>query len=383
MGRKSRCPYNSGRALMSTTEELRQFDDLVLVSNKTSNSIASSDECLDLSRSKSNSISCTEDNLATQNKTPHKDKVKANQIHTSKMPNIKVFSGTSHPDLTAKLCDRLGISMGKVVTKKFSNMETCVEIGESVRGEDVYIVQSGCGEVNDNLMECLIMINACKIASACRVTAVIPCFPYARQDKKDKSRAPISAKLVANMLSVAGADHIITMDLHASQVQGFFDIPVDNLYAEPAVLKWIKENIDDWRNAIIVSPDAGGAKRVTAIADRLNVEFALIHKERKKANEVASMVLVGDAKGRVAILVADATKIYAILTHGIFSGPALSRINNACFEAVVVTNTIPQDKHMRECQKIQCIDVSMMFAEAVRRTHNGESVSYLFSNVPY
>ncbi|KAF3422929.1 hypothetical protein E2986_00891 [Frieseomelitta varia] len=342
------------------------------------------------------------------------------------MPNIKVFSGTSHPDLAQRIVDRLGIDIGKVVTKKFSNLETCVEIGESVRGEDVYIVQSGSGEVNDNLMELLIMINACKIASASRVTAVIPCFPYARQDKKDKggdggdnrnskkqiimksnewkfrSRAPISAKLVANMLSVAGADHIITMDLHASQIQGFFDIPVDNLFAEPAVLKWIKENIIEWRNSIIVSPDAGGAKRVTSIADRLNVEFALIHKERKKANEVASMVLVGDVKDRVAILVDDmadtcgtichaaeklleagATKVYAILTHGIFSGPAISRINNACFEAVVVTNTIPQDGHMKDCPKIQCIDVSMMFAEAVRRTHNGESVSYLFSNVPY
>ncbi|KAK3742617.1 hypothetical protein QZH41_000463 [Actinostola sp. cb2023] len=139
--------------------------------------------------------------------------------------------------------------------------EPSVEIAESVRGEDVYIIQSGCGDINDNLMELLIMINACKIASAQRVTAVIPCFPYARQDKKDKSRAPISAKLVANMLSVAGADHIITMDLHASQIQGFFDIPVDNLYAEPAVLKWIKENVTDWQDAVIVSPDAGGAKR--------------------------------------------------------------------------------------------------------------------------
>uniref|UniRef100_A0A8D9ARC4 ribose-phosphate diphosphokinase n=1 Tax=Cacopsylla melanoneura TaxID=428564 RepID=A0A8D9ARC4_9HEMI len=345
----------------------------------------------------------------------------------SRMPNIKVFSGSSHPDLAQRIVDRLGIDLGKVVTKKFSNLETCVEIGESVRGEDVYIVQSGSGEVNDNLMEMLIMINACKIASASRVTAVIPCFPYARQDKKDKefvpevlnlssserfqcsplsicqvSRAPISAKLVANMLSVAGADHIITMDLHASQIQGFFDIPVDNLYAEPAVLKWIKENIPEWKNSIIVSPDAGGAKRVTSIADRLNVEFALIHKERKKANEVASMVLVGDVKDRVAILVDDmadtcgtichaaeklmeagATKGYAILTHGIFSGPAINRINNACFEAVVVTNTIPQDGHMKDCTKIRNIDVSMMFAEAVRRTHNGESVSYLFSNVPY
>jgi ribose-phosphate pyrophosphokinase len=289
-----------------------------------------------------------------------------------RMTNIKVFSGTSHPKLTQKLCDWLGIDPCQVVTKKFSNLETCVEIGESVRGKDVFIVQSGFGDVNDNLMELLIMINACKIASADQVTAVIPCFPYARQDKKDKSRAPITAKLVANMLTVAGANHIITMDLHSSQIQGFFDIPVDNLYAEPAVLKWIKENIDDWRNAIIVSPDAGGAKRVTAIADKLNVDFAMIHKERKKASEVESMVLVGDAKDRVAIIVDDmadtcgtichaaeklveagATKIYAIITHGVFSGPALSRINSACFEAVVVTNTIPQEKHMRECQKIQ------------------------------
>ncbi|RVE75437.1 hypothetical protein OJAV_G00017050 [Oryzias javanicus] len=354
------------------------------------------------------------------------------------MPNIVLFSGSSHHDLSQKVADRLGLDLGKVTTKKFSNQETwrpaaprgaedrlngvglerdglpqrcvsvlrvktalSVEIGESVRGEDVYIVQSGCGEINDNLMELLIMINACKIASSSRVTAVIPCFPYARQDKKDKSRAPISAKLVANMLSVAGADHIITMDLHASQIQGFFDIAVDNLYAEPAVLQWIKENIPEWKNCIIVSPDAGGAKRVTSIADRLNVDFALIHKERKKANEVDRMVLVGDVKDRVAILVDDmadtcgticfaadklieagALKVYAILTHGIFSGPAISRINNAPFEAVVVTNTIPQEEKMKACPKIQVIDISMILAEAIRRTHNGESVSYLFSHVP-
>uniref|UniRef100_A0A3Q3A1U4 ribose-phosphate diphosphokinase n=1 Tax=Kryptolebias marmoratus TaxID=37003 RepID=A0A3Q3A1U4_KRYMA len=305
------------------------------------------------------------------------------------MPNIVLFSGSSHHDLSQKVADRLGLELGKVITKKFSNQETCVEIGESVRGEDVYIVQSGCGEINDNLMELLIMINACKIASASRVTAVIPCFPYARQDKKDKSRAPISAKLVANMLSVAGADHIITMDLHASQIQGFFDIAVDNLYAEPAVLQWIKENIPEWKNCIIVSPDAGGAKRVTSIADRLNVDFALIHKERKKANEVDRMVLVGDVKDRVAILVDDMAdtcasllNVYAILTHGIFSGPAISRINSAPFEAVVVTNTIPQEEKMKACPKIQVIDISMILAEAIRRTHNGESVSYLFSHVP-
>uniref|UniRef100_A0A8C0JPT5 ribose-phosphate diphosphokinase n=1 Tax=Canis lupus dingo TaxID=286419 RepID=A0A8C0JPT5_CANLU len=270
------------------------------------------------------------------------------------MPNIVLFSGSSHQDLSQRVADRLGLELGKVVTKKFSNQETSVEIGESVRGEDVYIIQSGCGEINDNLMELLIMINACKIASSSRVTA------------------------------------------------GFFDIPVDNLYAEPAVLQWIRENIAEWRNCIIVSPDAGGAKsRVTSIADRLNVEFALIHKERKKANEVDRMVLVGDVKDRVAILVDDmadtcgtichaadkllsagATKVYAILTHGIFSGPAISRINNAAFEAVVVTNTIPQEDKMKHCPKIQVIDISMILAEAIRRTHNGESVSYLFSHVP-
>uniref|UniRef100_G1QES1 Ribose-phosphate pyrophosphokinase 1 n=1 Tax=Myotis lucifugus TaxID=59463 RepID=G1QES1_MYOLU len=315
------------------------------------------------------------------------------------MPNIKLFSGSSNLDLSQKIADRLGLELSKVLTTKFSNQETCVEIGESVRGEDVYILQSGCGEINDNLMELLIMINACKIASASRVTAVIPCFPYARQDKKDKSRAPISAKLVANMLSVAGADHIITMDLHASQIQGFFDIPVDNLYAEPAVLKWIRENISEWRDCTIVSPDAGGAKRVTSIADQLNVDFALIHKERKKANEVDRMVLVGDVKDRVAILVDDmadtcgtvchaadkllaagATRIYAILTHGIFSGPAIFRINNACFEAVVVTNTIPQEDKMRHCPKIQVIDISIILAEAIRRNSEGCCLCLIFNH---
>ncbi|TPP63962.1 Phosphoribosyl pyrophosphate synthetase 1A [Fasciola gigantica] len=317
------------------------------------------------------------------------------------MPNIKIFSGSSNEDLAQKIADRIGVRLGKVTSRKFSNQETCVEVGESVRGEDVFIVQTGGGEVNDNLMELLIMINACKIASSCRVSAVIPCFPYARQDKKDKSRAPISAKLVANMLSVAGADHIITMDLHASQIQGFFDIPVDNLYAEPAVIKWIKTNIPEWKDCCIVSPDAGGAKRVTSIADQLNVDFALIHKERKRANEVDRMVLVGDVSQRVAILVDDmadtcgtictaadklieagASRVYAICTHGIFSGSALDRINKSSFEAVVVTNTLDQVENMRKAPKIQCIDVSTMLAEAIRRTHNGESVSYLFNHVP-
>uniref|UniRef100_A0A668A8Q8 ribose-phosphate diphosphokinase n=1 Tax=Myripristis murdjan TaxID=586833 RepID=A0A668A8Q8_9TELE len=293
------------------------------------------------------------------------------------MANIKVFSGSSHPELSRRIAAGLGTQLGTVVTTKFNNGETRVEFGESVRGEDVYIVQSGCGEINDNLMELLVMVDACKIASASRVTAVIPCFPYARQDKKDKlgSRASITAKLVANMLSVSGADHIITMDLHASQIQGFFDIPVDNLYAEPVILKWIKENISDWKNCTVVSPDAGGAKRVTSIADKLNVDFALIHKERKKADKADRMLLVGDVKDRVAILVDDmadtcgtichaaeqlisagAAKIYAIITHGIFSGSAISCIDSSRFEAVAVTNTIPQDDNIKQCSKIQVTD---------------------------
>uniref|UniRef100_A0A914GYI6 ribose-phosphate diphosphokinase n=1 Tax=Globodera rostochiensis TaxID=31243 RepID=A0A914GYI6_GLORO len=326
-------------------------------------------------------------------------------VSISSVPGKRAFNSTwqrpnaqHKSDLAQRICDRLQLEVAKAALKKFSNKETNVEIIESVRGEDVYIIQSGCGEINDHLMELLIMISACKIASACRVTAVIPCFPYARQDKKDKSRAPIT---VANMLSISGADHIITMDLHASQIQGFFDIPVDNLYAEPAILKYIQETIPHWQEAVIVSPDAGGAKRVTSIADRLNAAFALIHKERNNPNEVEKMTLVGNVQDKVAILVDDmadtcgtivlaaeklfeagAQKIYAICVHGIFSGPAIDRLNKSKFEAVVVTNTIPQEENMKRCNKIQCIDISMILAEAIRRTHNGESVSYLFSHVP-
>ncbi|KAJ1981463.1 ribose phosphate diphosphokinase subunit prs4 [Dimargaris cristalligena] len=315
--------------------------------------------------------------------------------------SIKLLAGNSHPGLAQLVASRLGMELSRVSVTKYSNQETSVTIGESVRDEDVFIIQSGCGEINDHLMELLIMINACKTASARRITAVIPCFPYARQDKKDKSRAPISAKLVANMLTVAGADHVITMDLHASQIQGFFNCPVDNLYAEPCTLKYIRERIPDWRQAVIVSPDAGGAKRATSIADRLDLDFALIHKERKKANEVSRMVLVGDVKDKVAILVDDmadtcgtlglaaktltengAIRVYAIVTHGILSGKAIKVINESVLTKVVVTNTIPHDYKKVVCPKIDTIDISATLAEAVRRTHNGESVSYLFSHVP-
>ncbi|EEB08649.1 ribose-phosphate pyrophosphokinase [Schizosaccharomyces japonicus yFS275] len=316
--------------------------------------------------------------------------------------SIKIFTGNSHPDLAEKVAKRIGIPLGKVSVVQYSNRETAITIGESVRDEDVFIIQTGCGSINDHLMELLIMVNACRSASARRITAVIPCFPYARQDKKDKSRAPITARLVANMLQTAGCNHVITMDLHASQIQGFFNVPVDNLYAEPSVLRYIRENIDtDTHPTVIVSPDAGGAKRATALADRLDLDFALIHKERQKANEVSRMVLVGDVKDKIAILVDDmadtcgtlglaaktlkengAKSVYAIVTHGILSGKAIRVINESALEKVVVTNTIPHEDKKILCNKIETIDISGVLAECIRRIHHGESVSVLFNIAP-
>jgi len=314
---------------------------------------------------------------------------------------IKLFSGSSHPELAQLIAKRLRIPLAKAIIHQSPSGETKITIAESVRDYDVYILNTGAGAVNTSLMELCIMIHACKIASARRVTAIIPHFPYARQDKKDKSRAPITAKLVANMLREAGCDHVITMDLHASQIQGFFDVPVDNLYAEPSMVRWLRDNIEV-KDCIIVSPDAGGAKRATSIADRLNVDFALFHKERKKANEVSRMVLVGTVRGKIAILVDDmadtcgtlglaakhlleegATKVYALVTHGILSGPAIKVIQESGMEKLLVTNTIPQGDRLEALgDKIEVVDVSPVLAEVIRRSHFGESVSYLFHEVP-
>lgn len=284
--------------------------------------------------------------------------------------------------------------------KKFSNGEINVKISESVREEDVFIIQSGCSDVNDNLMELLILISACKTASARRITAVIPCFPYARMDKKDESRAPITAKLVANMLVSAGCDHVITMDLHASQIQGFFDIPVDNLFSEPLMVSYIKRHIDGWQNSIVVSPDAGGAKRVTAMADKLGIEFALIHRKRdgKSQNAPERMeLLVGDVRDKVAILVDDmidtghtltlaartlhekgAKTIYVLISHGLFAEAHMASLNSLPIEQLVVTNTVPQNEHKEQFSKLIALDISSTIAESIRRTHNGESISLLF-----
>ncbi|BEJ14053.1 hypothetical protein CspHIS471_0312270 [Cutaneotrichosporon sp. HIS471] len=316
-------------------------------------------------------------------------------------PAIKLFTGTSHPELAQLIAKRLGIPIAKANVSQPPSGETKVTIVESVRDYDVYILNTGAGNVNTSLMELCIMIHACKIASARRITAIIPHFFYARQDKKDKSRAPITAKLVANMLHQSGCDHVITMDLHASQIQGFFDVPVDNLYAEPSMIHYIRNNIDV-SNCVIVSPDAGGAKRATSIADRLNVDFALFHKERKRANEVSRMVLVGSVKGKVAVLVDDmadtcgtlglaarnlldagALKVYALTTHGILGGPALKVIEESGLEKLVITNTLPQAEKAALCSKIEVVDISPVLAETIRRSHFGESVSYLFHEVPF
>ncbi|CAZ85513.1 unnamed protein product [Tuber melanosporum] len=422
--------------------------------------------------------------------------------------NIVVLGGSSHPDLVNTVCHLLGIPNGRITLSKFAVGETRVEIQDSVRGKDVFVIQSGCGRVNDHLVELLITISACKTASAKRVTAVLPHFPYSRQSDipYNKTGAPLSKSptfnggkndftfesrpgtpgpmdspglgvshgglekelsrialdrgadggvngvdrgkshpptplrrtntadsssvsssvnanewvppkgtgykqwvaqagtLVADLLTCAGADHIITMDLHDPQYQGFFDIPVDNLYGRPLLQRYIKYNIPDYQNAVIVSPDAGGAKRATAIADALGMEFALIHKERRPTRitdrQNATMMLVGDIVGKVAILVDDmadtsntitraakllkgkggATRVYALVTHGVFSGDAIDRINASALDKVITTNSVPQDQHKRLCDKLVVLDVGEVFAEAIRRVHHGESISVLFRN---
>ncbi|KAG9007383.1 hypothetical protein FRB94_014410 [Tulasnella sp. JGI-2019a] len=265
-------------------------------------------------------------------------------------------------------------------------------------------------------MELFILISACKTASARRITAVIPCYPYARQDKKDQSRAPITAKLVANMLAVAGCTHVITMDLHASQIQGFFEVPVDNLFSEPIMMRYIKQEIPGWQNSIIISPDAGGAKRATSIADKLNVDFGLINRSRDlriKSTETeprdTMKLLVGDVKDKIAILVDDmidtgstltmaartlnesgASKVYALVAHGVLAEANLANIASLPLERLVVTNTVPQSAKIKALaaadpegkSKMVVVDVSHTIAESIRRTHNGESISFLFSELP-
>ncbi|KIY00457.1 uncharacterized protein Z520_04142 [Fonsecaea multimorphosa CBS 102226] len=301
---------------------------------------------------------------------------------------LKILAGSSHPELAQLIAQKITRPIGALQTRRFANGETLVTVVDSVRDQDVFIIQTAAEPVNDLLMELLITINACKIASARQITVVLPCFPYARQDKKDRSRAPITAKLVANMLQTAGCNHVITMDLHASQIQGFFDIP---LYSETIMRDYIQQHYEI-NNVVIVSPDAGGAKRAAYLADKLKVDFALIHKERQIANEVSRMILVGNVTGKTAIIIDDiadtcgtialaskiltdngAEKCIALVVHAFLSGRAIEVIANSALDEIVVANTIPLSQRARDCSKLRTMDVSAMLGEAIRRTHYGES----------
>ena len=309
--------------------------------------------------------------------------------------DLKIFGGRSHPALVQEICDYLNLSAGNVSALNFSDGEIFCQIDENVRGSDVFIVQSTCEPVNENLMELLIMLDAFKRSSASRVTAVIPYYGYARQDKKDRPRVPITAKLVADLISKAGADRVLTMDLHADQIQGFFDVPVDHLFAAPVILEAVHAlNVPD---LVIVSPDAGGVERARAIAKRLGVGLAIVDKRRTAPNTAEVMHVIGDVEGCNALIVDDiidtagtltktvealkakgAGRILSAGTHGVLSGPALTRINEAPLEAVLITNTIPVDKKLSRTAKLRPLSVAPLLGEAIKRIHENSSVSSLF-----
>ena len=311
------------------------------------------------------------------------------------MPNIiKVFSGNANPELAKEICEYLNISLSKVEVRRFSDGEIFVEIGENVRGTDVFVIQPTCSPVNDHLMELVIMVDALRRASARRITAVLPYYGYARQDRKVAPRVPITAKVVAEMLMVVGVRRVLAMDLHAGQIQGFFNIPVDHLYAAPVLLKYINET---FKNVVMVSPDAGGVERTRAFAKRLKAELAIIDKRRDRPNESKAMNVIGDVKGKIAILLDDmvdtagtlcnaaamlkeagAVEVHACCSHGVLSGPAIERLEASVIKSLVVTNTIPLRGPAKECKKIKVLSVSQLLGEAIRRIHSEDSVSSLF-----
>lgn len=309
---------------------------------------------------------------------------------------IRVFTGNSNPVLAQKICEALGVPLGNAGVRTFSDGEVMVEVRENVRGRDVYLVQSTCAPTNNNLMELLVMMDAMKRASAATITAVIPYYGYARQDRKAAPRTPISAKLVADLLTTAGADRVVTIDLHAGQIQGFFNIPVDNLYAAPVILAHLKERFSG-QNVVMVSPDAGGTERARAFAKRLECPMAVIDKRRTGPNVAEVMHLIGDVKDKIAIILDDmidtagtltqaagalkqngAAAIYACATHGVLSGPAIDRINGSVIEEVVLTDSIPLGEKSARTSKVKVLSVAPLLAEAIRRIHEDESVSSLF-----
>ncbi|EGC28684.1 hypothetical protein DICPUDRAFT_159856 [Dictyostelium purpureum] len=314
---------------------------------------------------------------------------------------LVILHGNSHPELAKEIAHCLNTTCGDALVSKFANSETQVIINESVRDVDLYIVQPTCNpSVNDYLMELLVMVDGAKRASSHRVTAVVPFFGYARQSKKDKSRAPITCKLVANMMEAAGIDRVITIDLHSSQIQGFFNIPVENVYSEPLFVKYIKKKIKD--DFVIISPGVGGVRRAKAISDKLSSELAIIHRPNKEMSLSLSAsfsfdietVLVGDVTNKVAIIIDDiadtcttlrlaanalikkgATKVYALVTHGVFSNNAIDIINESPITELVITDSIPNDHNKAKCPKLKIISVASVLAETMRRAHHGESIS--------
>ncbi|MBU1052957.1 MAG: ribose-phosphate pyrophosphokinase [Proteobacteria bacterium] len=311
------------------------------------------------------------------------------------MSDYVIFSGNSSIDLSNKICDYLKVDLGDAKVKTFSDGEIQIEINENVRSKDVFVVQSTCAPVNDNLIELLLMVDALKRSSARRITAVIPYYGYARQDKKVAPRVPISAKLVADLLTVAGTNRLITMDLHAGQIQGFFNIPVDNLFAAPVIIDYIKSNFEN--NLVIVSPDAGGAERARAYAKRLNCDLAVIDKRREVPNKVKGMSVIGDVREKIAIIIDDmvdtagtlteaavaiikngAKEIHACCSHPVLSGLAISRITDSPLKSLVVTDTIPLNKEALACNKIKVLSSYKLVGEAIIRSYNGDSVTSLF-----
>jgi ribose-phosphate pyrophosphokinase len=315
---------------------------------------------------------------------------------TEERDNLKIFAGNSNSLLAQAICRHLGIPLGNAVVRTFSDGESMVEIKENVRGGDIFVVQSTSSPVNVHIMELLLMLDALKRASAKRITAVIPYYGYARQDRKVEPRVPISAKLVADLITTAGASRVMTTDLHSGQIQGFFNIPVDNLFATPVLIQYLLEHLDP-ADVTIVSPDAGGVERARAFAKRLNTSLAIIDKRRTHANVVNEMRLIGEVEGKVAVLVDDmvdtagtltlaaealsregAYRIWACCTHAVLSGPAIERILQSKVESLIVTDTIPLIPQGQNCSKIKVLSVSRLIGEAIRRTHVEESISSLF-----
>jgi ribose-phosphate pyrophosphokinase len=309
--------------------------------------------------------------------------------------DLKLFSGSAHPSLTKEIADFLGIPLGQARLRRFPDSEVSFQIDENIRGADVFIIQPTSSNVDQHLMELMVMIDAFRRSSAARITAVIPYYGYARQDRKDKPRVPISAKLVANLLSAAGTNRVLTMDLHKAQIQGFFDIPVDHLFAAPVIIDYLSRLNSP--NLTIVSPDAGGAERARAYAKRLDAELAVVDKRRTEDGTAEVMNVIGDVAGRTCILqddiidtagtiqkaaaalkAAGAAKVLACAVHGVLSGPAVDRVENSPLDQLIVTNTIPLRGEAQNCRKIVVLSVARLLGQAIRSIHEETSVSSLF-----